>query len=108
MIDWNYLRENYPDAVRNYMQRSWSIEDFWESYNVYVNCTLIEQKTGCELWDWKIESKIVIYTSLCYKSIVKDGKKISVYTFDNIMEKKLKQIFKLIDDQIKNDNYLNN
>ena len=108
MIDWNYLRENYPDALREYMQRSWSIEDFWKSYDVYVRCRLIEEETGCELWDWKISSKLVIYTSLCYKSIIKDGKKISVYTFDDIMERKIKQIFKLVDDQIKNDNYLNN
>ena len=74
----------------------------------YCRCRLIEEETGCELWDWKISSKIVIYTSLCYKSIIKDGKKISVYTFDDIMERKIKQIFKLVDDQIKNDNYLNN
>tara|TARA_R110000803_G_scaffold40997_3_gene88320 strand:+ start:1400 stop:1726 length:327 start_codon:yes stop_codon:yes gene_type:complete len=108
MINWNYLRENYPDALREYMQKSWSIEDFWRSYDVYVNCRLIEEETGCELWDWKISSKLVIYTSLCYKSIIKDGKKISVYTFDDIMEKKIGQIFKLVDDQIKNENYLKN
>jgi hypothetical protein len=43
-----------------------------------------------------------------YKSIIKDGKKVSVYTFDDIMEKKIGQIFKLVDDQIKNENYLKN
>ena len=108
MVDWQYIRENYPDTLREYMQKSWSLEDFWNAYNVYVRCKIIEDETGCELWDWKISSKLVIYSSLCYKTIIRDGKKISVYSFDDIMERRLKEIFKIIDDQIKDKNYLNN
>jgi len=108
MLDWNYIREKYPDALREYLKTNWSIEDFWNAYDVYVRCKIIEDESGSELWEWKISSKIVIYSTLCYKSIVKDGKKISVYSFDEVMEKRMKNIFKIIDDQINNKNYLNN
>tara|TARA_R110002020_G_scaffold348348_1_gene561973 strand:- start:8 stop:334 length:327 start_codon:yes stop_codon:yes gene_type:complete len=108
MLDWNYIREKYPDALREYLKTNWSMEDFWNAYEVYVRCKIIESETGSELWEWKISSKIVIYSSLCYKSIVKDGKKISVYSFDEVMEKRMKDIFKIIDAQINNKNYLNN
>ena len=108
MLDWNYIREKYPDALREYLKTNWSVEDFWNAYEVYVRCKIIENETGSELWEWKISSKIVIYSSLCHKSIVKDGKKISVYSFDEVMEKKMKDIFKIINDQINNKNYLDN
>jgi uncharacterized protein (DUF2344 family) len=108
MVNWNYLRKNYPEVVKAYMRKSWSIEQFWESYGIYANCILTEEKTGLELWDFKIESKLVIYTSLCCKSIMKDGKKISVFSFDKIMERKINQIFELIEQQMKNQKYLNN
>ena len=96
MLNWNYLRENYPDVVREYLKNDWSIEDFWNAYGVYVKCKLIETETGCELWEWKISSKIIIYSTLCYKTIIRDGKKISVYSFDETMERRLKEIFKII------------
>tara|TARA_R100001443_G_scaffold49550_2_gene61848 strand:- start:522 stop:848 length:327 start_codon:yes stop_codon:yes gene_type:complete len=108
MINWDYIQENHPEAFKEYMKKSWTLEDFWNAYEVYVRCSIIEDETGCELWDWKISSKLVIYSSLCYKTIIKDGKKITVYTFDEVMQRRLKQIFKIIDDQIKNQNYLNN
>ena len=108
MLNWNYLREKYPNVVKEYLRKDWTLEDFWNSYNIYVTCKLIEDETGCELWDWKISSKIVIYSSLCYKTIIRDGKRISVYSFDEVMEKRLENIFKLIDQQLKNKNYLNN
>ena len=108
MLDWNYIREKYPDALKEYLQTNWTIEDFWNAYSVYVRCKIIEDETGCELWEWKISSKIVIYSTLCYKTIIRDGKKISVYSFDEVMEKRMKEIFKIIDDQIKDQNYLNN
>ena len=108
MIDWQFIRENYPHALKEYMQKSWGVEEFWNAYEVYVRCKIIEDETGQELWDWKISSKLVIYSSLCYKTVIRDGKKISVYSFDEIMERKVKNIFKIIDDQIKDKNYLNN
>ena len=108
MLNWDYIRENYPDALKEYMKKSWSLEDFWNAYEVYVRCSIIEDETGCELWDWKISSKLVIYSSLCYKTLIRDGKKITIYTFDEVMQRRLKEIFKIIDDQIKNQNYLNN
>ena len=108
MVDWNYIREKYPQALKEYLKKDWSLEDFWLAYGVYVKCRTIEEETGCELWDWKISSKLVIYSSLCYKTIIKDGKKISVYSFDEIMQRRMHEIFKLIEDQIKNKNYLNN
>ena len=108
MLDWNYIRENYPHALKEYLKADWKIEDFWKAYNVYVQCKLVEYETGAELWEWKVSSKLVIYSTMCYKTIIRDGKKISVFTFDDEMEKKMKQIFKIIDDQIKNKRYLNN
>ena len=108
MLNWDYIRENYPDALKEYMKKSWTLEDFWNAYEVYVRCSIIEDETGCELWDWKISSKLVIYSSLCYKTLIRDGKKITIYTFDEVMQRRLKEIFKIIDDQIKNQNYLNN
>ena len=108
MLNWDYIRENYPDALKEYMKKSWTLEDFWNAYEVYVRCSIIEDETGCELWDWKISSKLVIYSCLCYKTLIRDGKKITIYTFDEVMQRRLKEIFKIIDDQIKNQNYLNN
>jgi len=108
MINWDYIRENYPHALKEYMQKSWSLEDFWNAYNIYVRCKIIEDETGCEIWDWKVSSKLVIYSRICYKSIMRDGKKIDVYSFDDTIEKSINQIFELIDKQIENKNYLNN
>ena len=108
MIDWNYIRENYPNALKEYLRSDWDIEDFWKAYNVYVQCKLVEQETGVELWEWKVSSKLIIYSTMCYKTIIRDGKKISVFSFDEIMERRMKEIFKIIDDQIKNKRYLNN
>jgi hypothetical protein len=108
MLDWNYIREKYPDALNEYLRKDWSLEDFWNAYEVYVRCKIIEYETGAELWEWKISSKLVIYSSICYKTLIRDGKKISVFSFDDTMEKQMKNIFKIIDDQIKNKNYENN
>ena len=108
MIDWEFLQENYPDAVREYMRKSWELEDFWNAYNVYVRCKLIEYETGCEMWDWKISSKLVMYSSICYKTIIRDGKRIQVYSFTETLGNQLDRIFKIIDQQIKDKNYLNN
>ena len=108
MLDWNYIRENYPLAMREYMRADWDLEDFWRSYGVYVNCRIIEEESGEELWDWKINSKIIMYSSICYKTVVRDGKKIRVFSFTESLNEQMKKIFKLIEDQIKNKNYLNN
>jgi hypothetical protein len=108
MLNWSYIRENYPNALKEYLRSDWSLEDFWNAYGLYVKCRLIERETGAELWEWKISSKIVIYSTLCYKSIIKDGKKIDVYSYDEVMEKRMNEIFKLIEDQIKDDNFLSN
>ena len=108
MIDWNYIRENYPVALKKHMSKGWSLEEFWNAYEFYTNLRVIEKKTGEELWDFKVKAKLIIYSTLCYKSIVRDGKKISVYSFDEVMEKRMKEIFKIIDDQLKDENYLNN
>ena len=108
MINWKYIRENHPKALSVYMARDWTLEEFWKSYEIYVNLRIIENELGFELYDLKINSKLVIYSSLCYKTIMKDGIKIRVVTFNDYQEKKVNKIFKLIDDQIKNKNYLNN
>ena len=108
MIDWRYIRENFPVALKKYMSRNWTLEEFWEAYEVYVNLRIIEDEQGCELWDWKVKSKIVIYSSICYKTILRDGKRISVITFDKIQERKVNEVFKLLEEQIANKNYLNN
>ena len=108
MINWNYIREHYPLALKKYMSKGWTLEDFWNAYEVYANLRIIEKKTGEELWDFKVQAKLVMYSTLCYKTIIRDGKKISVITFDELQERKINEIFKLIEEQIENDNYLNN
>ncbi len=107
-LDWEYIQENYPDAMREYMQKSWTMEDFWNAYQVYVNCKVIEDETGAELWEWKITSKLVMYSSFCYKTIVRNGKRIQIHSFNDTLQNQMEKIFKIINDQIKNQNYLNN
>tara|TARA_R100001594_G_scaffold135809_2_gene177794 strand:- start:4969 stop:5295 length:327 start_codon:yes stop_codon:yes gene_type:complete len=108
MVNWEYIREHYPKALKEYMSKNWTLEEFWNAYEVYVNVRIVEDKSGCELWDWKINSKLIMYSSVCYKTIYRNGKKISVLTFDDIIENKMNQIFEIIEKQIKNQNYLNN
>lgn len=108
MINWSYIREKHPKALREYMSKEWSLEEFWSAYQTYVHLKVVEDEIGFEWYDLKIESKLIIYSSLCYKTIVRDGKKIKVISFDDYQERKINQIFKLIDDQLKKRNYLNN
>ena len=108
MVNWEYIKEHYPEALKRYMSRSWTLEEFWEAYEVYVNVRIVEEKSGCELWEWKIKSKLIIYSFFCYKSIMRDGKRISVLTFDDIIENEMNNIFDVIEKQIKNKNFLNN
>tara|TARA_R100000988_G_C3852279_1_gene95450 strand:- start:179 stop:505 length:327 start_codon:yes stop_codon:yes gene_type:complete len=108
MIDWDYIRENYPTALRQYMSKSWTLDEFWNAYQTYVTLKVIEDEHGFELYDLKVESKLVMYSTLCYKSIIRDGKRIRVITFDEYQEKQINRIFKVIEDQIKDKNYLKN
>jgi len=108
MINWSYIRENHPQALKVYMSKKWSLEEFWDAYETYINLRVIEDEIGFEWYDLKIESKLIIYTSLCYKTIIRDGKRIRVIKFDDYQEKKVNEIFKLIDDQLTDRNYLNN
>ena len=108
MVNWEYIREKYPEALKRYLSKSWTLEEFWDAYEVYVNVRIVEDKTGCELWDWKIKSKLIIYSSVCQKSVIRDGKRITILRFDDIIENKMNTIFEIIEKQIKNENYLNN
>tara|TARA_Y100000004_G_scaffold196810_1_gene268172 strand:+ start:3438 stop:3764 length:327 start_codon:yes stop_codon:yes gene_type:complete len=108
MINWNYIRENHPKALKLYMSKNWTLEEFWEAYFTYVQVTLIEDELGQELYEFKLESKLVIYSSLCYKTVVRDGKRIRVINFNDYIEKKINDVFELIEKQIENKNYLNN
>jgi len=108
MINWTYIRENHPEALKIYMSKEWSLNEFWDAYNTYVKLKVIEDENGFEFYELKIESKLIMYSSLCYKTIVNDGKKIRVISFDEYQEKKINQIFKIIDEQIDGKKYLNN
>jgi hypothetical protein len=108
MINWSYIREHHPRALKLYMSKNWTLEEFWDAYSTYVQVSLIEDELGQELLEFKLESKLVIYSSLCYKTVVRDGKRIRVITFDDYLQKKINDVFKLIDEQIKDNNYLNN
>ena len=44
MIDWNYIRENYPLALKKYMSRGWTLDDFWNAYEVYANLRIIQKQ----------------------------------------------------------------
>lgn len=108
MINWTYIRENHPEALKIYMSKEWSLNEFWDAYHTYVKLKVIEDENGFEFYELKIESKLIMYSSLCYKTIVNDGKKIRVISFDEYQEKKINQIFKIIDEQIDGKKYLNN
>ena len=108
MINWDYIRQNHPKALTEYMSKDWTLKEFWNAYETYVNLSIIEDEIGFEWYDLKIESKLIMYSSLCFKSIISNGKKIKVIRFEDYQEKKINQIFKLVDDQLKNRNYLKN
>jgi hypothetical protein len=94
MINWSYIREHHPRALKLYMSKNWTLEEFWDAYSTYVQVSLIEDELGQELLEFKLESKLVIYSSLCYKTVIRDGKKISGYiTFDEIFGKESKKIY---------------
>ena len=107
-IDWQHIRENYPNAFFEYMKKDWDLEDFWTAYGILCQLTIEEYKTGEELFHFKIESKLVFASVVCSKTIIKDGKKYSVYTIDEARIKSINKIFDTIERQCKNENYLNN
>ena len=108
MINWDEIRLNYPEAFKDYMKKRYSLSDFWSAYNIYVNIRVLEEKTGNEYWDFKLESKLIMYSSIALKTLNKDGKKISIYNRKQMLMRQINNIFDAIELQIKNNNYLNN
>jgi len=108
IISWDFIRENYPDALKEYMSTNWTLESFWQSYDCYLNCKIVEEENGAEVIEFKIASKIGIFFYLSSKTILVDDKLVSVYNVSDLMARRVNDMFKLIDDQIKNNNYLNN
>ena len=107
-MDWIEIKENYPLAFSEFMKKKFSLEQFWEAYNIYVGIRIKESNSGEEYWDFKIESKLVMYSSLCMKTIKKDGKKIRVFSAGKIKLKIINEIFNQIELQIKDNNFLRN
>jgi len=108
MINWDEIRLNYPEAFKDYMKRRYSLSDFWDAYNIYVGIRVIEEKTGNEYWDFKLESKLIMYSSISLKTKFQDNKKIPIYNKTEIMMRHINDIFEAIELQIKDNNYLNN
>lgn len=107
-MDWVEIRNNYPQTFREFMKTNFSLEDFFEAYSIYVGLRILENNTGEEFWDFKLESKLVIYSSLCSKTIIRNGEKITIYSGSDIKMKIVDNVFKVIEDQIKDNNYFQN
>ena len=107
-MDWIAIKENYPFAFSEFMKKKYSLVEFWEAYNIYVSIRILESIKGEEYWDFKIESKLIMYNSLCMKTIKKDGKKNRVFSGGKIKMKIINELFNQIELQIKDNNYYNN
>tara|TARA_R110002020_G_scaffold238896_1_gene451447 strand:- start:352 stop:675 length:324 start_codon:yes stop_codon:yes gene_type:complete len=107
-MDWVEIRNNYPQTFKEFMKTNFSLEDFFEAYSIYVGLRILENNTGEEFWDFKLESKLVIYSSLCSKTIIRNGEKITIYSGSDIKMKIVDNVFKVIEDQIKDNNYFQN
>ena len=102
------MRKNYPKTFSDFIRTKFSLEDFFEAYSIYVGIRILENKTGEEFWDFKLESKLVIYSSLCSKTIKRDGQRITIFSGDDMKMKIVNRVFEIIERQIENDNYYNN
>ena len=107
-MDWVEIRNNYPQTFKEFMKTNFALEDFFEAYSIYVGLRILENNTGEEFWDFKLESKLVIYSSLCSKTIIRNGEKITIYSGSDIKMKIVDNVFKVIEDQIKDNNYFQN
>ena len=107
-MDWVKIRKNHPKTFMEFMSTKFSLEDFFEAYSIYVGIRISENKSGEEFWDFKLESKLVIYSSLCSKTIKRDGELITIFSPSEIKMKIVENVFDIIEQQIQNDNYKNN
>ena len=107
-MNWVKIRKNHPKTFMEFMKTKFSLEDFFEAYCIYVGIRILENKHGEKYWDFKIESKLVIYSSLCSKTIKREGQIITLHSPNDIKMKIVDRVFKLIEQQIENNNYLNN
>ena len=107
-MDWVKIRKNYPTTFADFMRTKFSLEEFFEAYAIYVGIRILENKSGEEFWDFKLESKLIIYRSLCSKTIKRDGKRITIFSGDDMKMKIVNRVFEIIERQIENDNYYNN
>jgi|TARA_R100000808_G_C2150813_1_gene159657 hypothetical protein len=107
-MDWVEIRNNYPQTFKEFMKTNFSLEDFFDAYSIYVGIRILENKSGEEFWDFKLESKLVIYSSLCSKTIIRNGEKITIYSGSQMKMKIVDNVFKVIEEQIKDNNYIQN
>ena len=56
-MDWVKIRKNHPKTFSDFMRTKFSLEDFFEAYAIYVGIRILENKSGEEFWDFKLESK---------------------------------------------------
>ena len=107
-MDWVKIRKNHPKTFSDFMRTKFSLEDFFEAYAIFVGIRILENKSGEEFWDFKLESKLIIYSSLCSKTIKRDGQRITIFSGDDVKMKIVNRVFEIIEQQIENDNYYNN
>ena len=107
-MDWVKIKKNHPKTFMEFMQTKFSLEDFWEAYSIYVGIRVKESNSGEEYWDFKIESKLVMYSSLCSKTIKRNGQILTIHSSNDIKMKIVNRVFKIIEEQIKDNNFLRN
>lgn len=107
-MNWDKIRQNNPNAFLEYMKSKKNINDFWEAYGFYVDLRVIEENTDCEYWEFKLESKTLMYKTLSTKTIKRNGKTITIKSRSKITYEKINEVFALIEKQIKGNNFLNN
>lgn len=107
-MDWIAIKENYPVAFSEFMKKKYSLEEFWEAYSIYVGIRIKESNSGEEYWDFKIESKLIMYSSLCSKTIKRNGQIVTIHSSGDIKMKIVNRVFELIEQQIKDNNFLRN
>ena len=107
-MDWVKIKKNHPKTFMEFMQTKFSLEDFWEAYSIYVDIRVKESNSGEEYWDFKIESKLVMYSSLCSKTIKRNGQILTIHSSNDIKMKIVNRVFKIIEEQIKDNNFLRN
>ena len=96
---WSNLYRKYPVAFKAFMERDPKTDimtDFFAQFNIYVEFREKELRTGPPQWEFYVEAKHLMIEYVGYKTEVGAIRKSVVVMFD------------ILDQQLRNQNYLNN